>query len=138
MGVLSTVSAEGEPWGAAIYFVVDDNFTFYFVTRVGTRKYQNLESRPVASLTIADGETQTTVQAYGNIEKVPVQEYMDTIFDKLAGIKPADDSDWHPPLTKVHEGNYMPLKLTPSKLQFADFKQHKPDMTADFIETIIP
>ncbi|MCW2763413.1 MAG: hypothetical protein JWR85_3614 [Marmoricola sp.] len=36
MGVLSTVSSDGEPWGAAIYFIVDEDFTFYFVTRAET------------------------------------------------------------------------------------------------------
>lgn len=138
MGVLSTVAADGTPWGAAIYYVADEDFNFFFVTRMGTFKYKNLDKTPLAALTIADNETQTTVQVTGKVTKVPIQDYMDIVFDKLAKIRPKDDQNWMPPLTKVHEGNYMPLRLTPSKLQFADYKDVKSDIHAKYIEKIIP
>lgn len=138
MGILSTVTDDGNPWGSAIYYVADENFNFYFVTRVGTFKYHNLDKNPVASLTIADSESQITVQVSGKISKVPVHEYMDIVFDKLAAIKPKDDEYWLPPLTKINKGNYMPLLLTPSRLQYANYKQVKSDIHADYIEKIIP
>lgn len=138
MGILSTVTPDGGPWGAAIYYVADENFNFYFVTRVETLKYHNLDTNPVAALTIADPETQVTVQASGHISEVPVEDYTDIVFNKLAKIKPKDDPHWAPPLAKIHKGNYMPLCLTPTKMQYADFKQHKPEIHADYIQKIIP
>lgn len=138
MGVLSTVTADGEPWGAAIYYVADENFNFYFVTRVGTSKYHNLDKTPLAALTVADAASQTTVQAMGTVSKVPVKDYADIVFDKLAKLRPKDDLHWSPPLSKLHEGNYMPLRLTPSKLNYADYKHIKHDTHADYIEQIIP
>jgi general stress protein 26 len=138
MGVLSTADSEGKPWGAAIYYVADEDFNFYFVTRVETFKYHNLDKNPVAALTIADADSQTTVQARGNIYKVPVKDYMDIVFTKLAKIGPKDDPHWAPPLSKIQAGNYMPLFLTPTKLQYANYKDRKADIHADYIEKIIP
>jgi general stress protein 26 len=138
MGVLSTVSAEGKPWGAAIYYVSDEDFNFYFVTRVETFKYQNLDKNPFAALTIADLDSQTTVQASGPITKIPAEDYIDIVFTKLAKVRPKDDPQWVPPLSKIQAGNYMPLRLTPSKLQYANYKDQKSDIHADYIEEIIP
>jgi general stress protein 26 len=137
MGILSTVSEDGKPWGAAIYYVVDEDFNFYFVTRAGTHKYQNLESHPFVALTVADSGSQTTVQLSGKVEKLPVKDYMDIVFDKLTKIKPADDHSWTPPLAKIHEGNYMPLKLTPDHLQYANYGHRREDPGANYIEKII-
>jgi nitroimidazol reductase NimA-like FMN-containing flavoprotein (pyridoxamine 5'-phosphate oxidase superfamily) len=138
MGVLSTVTPDGAPWGSAIYYVTDEDFNFYFVTRAKTFKYQNLGNTPRAALTVADMASQTTVQASGVITKVPVDDYMEVVFNKLAKLKPKGNDHWVPPLSKIHEGNYMPLCLAPTKLHFADYSQSKPDPHADYIEKIIP
>jgi len=137
MGILSTVSADGKPWGAAVYYVADEDFNFYFVTRVETYKYQNLDKKPLAALTIADNETQTTVQLAGKIAKVSAHDYMQVFFDKFAKLRPEDDYRWAPPLEKIHKGNYMALKLVPSHLQYADYSHTKHDVRADYIEIII-
>lgn len=138
MGVLSTVSPGGEPWGAAIYYVADQDFNFYFVTRAETSKFQNLDATPLAALTVADPVSQITVQAAGTVSKVPVRDYADIVYNRLAKLRPKDDLHWSPPLSKLHEGNYMPLCLTPSKLHYADYKHVKQDIHADYIESIIP
>jgi general stress protein 26 len=138
MGILSTVTLDGAPWGSAIYYVADEDFNFYFVTRAKTYKYQNLDKNPRAALTVADIASQTTVQASGNITRVPVEDYMDVVFNKLAKAKPKDNGHWVPPLSKIHEGNYIPLCLTPFKLNYADYSQTKSDPHADYIEKIIP
>ncbi len=138
MGVLSTISSDGAPWGSAIYYVADEDFNIFFVTRAETFKFNNIDGRPVAALTIADADSQTTVQIAGSVSKVPVHDYMAVLFDKLAAIKPKTDYDWLPPISKIHAGNFMALRLTPSKLQYADFKQTKHDAHADYIEHILP
>lgn len=137
MGVLSTVGPDGTPWGAAVYFVADEDFRFYFVTRAGTLKYQNIDNSPLAAFTVADAESQTTVQASGTVTQVPVKEYADVVFNKLAKVRPKDDPAWAPPIDKLREGNYVPLCLTPSKLQYADYGHVKPEMDADYIENVI-
>lgn len=138
MGVLSTVDSEGKPWGAAIYYVADEDFNFYFVTRVETLKYQNLDKSPFAALTVADADNQTTVQAGGSISRIPPEDYMDIVYTRLAKVRPRDDPHWSPPLSKIRAGNYMPLRLAPEKLQYANYKDRKSDIHAEYIEQIIP
>lgn len=138
VGVLSTVSPDGTPWGAAVYYIVDEDFNFFFVTRTKTIKYQNLDKNPFAAFTIADGPTQTTVQVSGKISKVPIQDYVDIYFDKFAKIRPEGNPDWTPPLSRLHMGNYMPFRLTPTRLHYADYGHIESDDHTDSIEKIIP
>lgn len=137
VGVLSTVNKQGRPWGSAVYFVVDEDFNIYFVTRVKTHKYLNLEVQPHASLTVVDGSNQTTVQLAGNISKVPAHDYMNIVFTKLAGLRPHNNPNWAPPIEKIHKGDYIALRLTPSTLQYADYSKAYTDYDQKFIEEII-
>ena len=136
LGVVSTVSSDGTPWGAAVYFIADDDFNIYFVTRAETTKYHNLKQGRVAAFTIADRATQTTVQLTGKVSQVSTSDYMENLFDKFMEIRHNDDHGWTPPINKVHAGNYMPLCITPTRLQYANYSQHK-DPMANYIEQII-
>ena len=137
VGVLSTASADGSPWGAAIFFYVDEDFNYYFVTRANTHKYHNIQSNPKASITVAHGASQTTVQSTGLITEVPAEEYMNIIFDKLAHVRLDSDNNWVPPIAKIHEGNFIPLKFTPTKLQYANYSAKTLDPRANYIQQII-
>ncbi len=137
MGILSTVSDNGTPWGSAVYYIADEDFNFYFVTRAETLKYQNIDNTALAALTIADSDSQTTVQLTGKISAVPVQQYMDIFFTKFADLRSKGDYAWVPPVEKLKAGSYMPLQLTPTSLQYADYKHLKTDTHAEYIEKII-
>lgn len=137
MGVLSTVSKNNKPWGSAIYFYADEDFNFFFVTRAETLKYKNIEKNPQVSLTVADHDTQTTIQVAGTISRAPVKDTVDIVFKKLASIKPKGNINWVPPIIKVHEGDWMILQLTPTHMQFANFKESKTDIHDEYITTII-
>ncbi|MDL2341970.1 MAG: pyridoxamine 5'-phosphate oxidase family protein [Patescibacteria group bacterium] len=138
MGVLSTSGSDETTWGAAIYYIADEDLNLYFVTRTGTLKYKNLEERPFAALTVVDAENQITVQLSGKVEKMPINKYMDVFFDKFAAMRPDGDYHWAPPVDKVHEGNYMPLQLTPTHLQYADYGKRRPELHGNYIDQIIP
>lgn len=138
MGILSTSGGEGTVWGAAVYYLTDEDLNIYFVTRTGTFKYKNIEVQPFAALTVADAEDQITVQLSGKIERMPINKYMDVFFDKFAAIRPEGDYQWAPPIDKVHEGNYMPLQLTPSHLQYANYNKRRIEVHGNYIEKLIP
>jgi hypothetical protein len=138
MGILSTAGGAGTVWGAAVYFLPDEDLNIYFVTRTGTFKYKNIETQPFAALTVADEEKQITVQLSGTIDRMPINKYMDVFFDKFAAMRSEGDYQWAPPVDKVHEGNYMPLQLTPSRLQYADYGRRRIEVHGDYIERIIP
>ncbi|CAN5122405.1 hypothetical protein BH09PAT3_BH09PAT3_4960 [soil metagenome] len=138
MGILSTVNIGGEPWGAAVYYLADADFNIYFVTRHDTLKYHNINQNQQVALTVADSESQITVQLSGIVTAMPVQKYMDIFFDKFAAIRPDGDYQWAPPIDKVHEGNYMPLQLTPTRMQYADYGKRRIEVHGNYIDQIIP
>ncbi len=135
-GVLSTVSNEEKPWGSAINFVVDEDLNFYFMTRQETLKYKNIEANGIVALTVFDEISQQTVQAQGKVSRVELKDIIDVVFGKLAKVKPHDNSNWVPPVIKVHKGDYMVLMITPSTLQYADFKESKMDVFDEYIEKL--
>lgn len=138
MGVLSTAGGNDSVWGAAVYYLADDNLNIYFVVRTGTFKYINIEKNPFAALTVADSKSQVTVQLAGNVSRMPINKYIGIFFDKFAAMRPESDYQWAPPVDKLHEGNYMPLQLTPSRLQYADYGKRRIEVHGNYIEQIIP
>lgn len=136
MGVLSTVSANGKPWGSAIYYVTDEELNCFFVTRAETAKYKNIKGNPRVALTVADSATQATLQISGTISHVPAKDIIEVVFKKLAAVKPKNDANWLPPVIKVHKGDWMVLQLTPVKVQYADFKEMKSDIHDEYIHEV--
>lgn len=138
MGVLSTVSKDGKPWGAAIYFVADEDLNCYFAVRNATHKYKNLTANKHAAITVADSTTQSTVQIAGSIERVPAKDTLDVVFKRLAGLKPKHATDWMPPIIKVHEGDWVVLRLKPAYAQFANFASHKKFPDDQYLTQVYP
>jgi general stress protein 26 len=136
-GVLSTASSEGEPWAATVVFAVDEELNFYFMTRAKTLKYKNIATNPHIALTVTDPAGQKTVQAAGVVERVATEDIIETVFQKLDKVKPRGSEHWIAPVYKVHEGDYMILKLKPTYLQYADFSLAPLDPNSNFIERII-
>jgi nitroimidazol reductase NimA-like FMN-containing flavoprotein (pyridoxamine 5'-phosphate oxidase superfamily) len=127
VAVLSTVSEKGEAWGAAIYYAVAQNFTFYFFTHVGSKKYQNLKEHPQVALTVADDFQQTTVQASGKVVEVPLGEELNMAYRLLSQVHPPGQFSWVPPVSKIHDqGSIAVIKFIPDDMQFSQFKPDKP------------
>lgn len=127
VAVISTVSEKGEAWGAAIYYVVGQNFTLYFFTHEGSKKYQNLKAHPQASITVVEDFQQTTVQAAGKVTEVPMGEELDMAYRLLVQIHPPGQFSWVPPVSKIHDqGSMTVLKFVPDEVQFSQFKPDKP------------
>lgn len=137
VGVLSTTSSTGEPWGSTIVFACDEDFTFYFMTRSNTQKYKNIAANPKVALTVTDQAAQTTVQAAGTAEPVAAEDMMNVVFQKLDKIKPTGTEHWIDPVYKIHEGDYMILQFKPTTLQYANFSQVPDNADTNFIEQII-
>ncbi len=125
LATLSTASSQGEPWGANIYCVVDENFDFYFMTHAESKKYKNLVKNPKAALTLVDNEEQTTVQAVGKVvELADDSEEVREAFRKLARVRPPGELRWTPPVSKMTNGKIAVFHLKPTELRFSKFNTH--------------
>lgn len=63
LGVVASVTADGQPQSAVVGYAVSDDFELVFDTLGDTRKAQNLRARPKVSFTMWSGER--TVQLDG-------------------------------------------------------------------------
>lgn len=133
-GVLSTASKDGLPWGAVVYYVADERLNFYFLTHTSSKKYKNLQEQPHAALTVADNDQQTTVQAAGKIATLEIGDEMNDAYRKIVEIHPPGEYSWVPPVSKLHNGETMVLKLTPTHVRFSKFI---PSQSEPHIEEVI-
>lgn len=66
--VLATASRGGEPEAATVFYSIDDDFTFNFITDQTSRKYKNLKENPHVAVVVGTGEDVRTVQCGGHVE----------------------------------------------------------------------
>lgn len=137
MGVVSTSDKDGKPWGSAVYYIVDEEFNVYFVTRAETNKYQNIKHNTGVSFTVADASTKTTIQLKGEVNEISASDYMNNLFDKFMKVRHQDNHNWSPPINKLHAGSFMPLRIKPTYLQYADYGRQSTDVDHNYIEQII-
>jgi general stress protein 26 len=67
---LSTCSKKGEPESSAVYYHVDEEMNFYFMTKEFTRKSQNLIENPQVALLFYSQEDLKTLQLEGKAKKL--------------------------------------------------------------------
>jgi general stress protein 26 len=123
VGVLGTVNADGTPHGAVVYICPDDedNETIYFLTKVGTRKYQNLLECKTVSITIANSNENSTLQAGGEASPVNDSKVIDMVMKKITRAH-AGAVDWLPPVAKLRAGAYSIVAVT---LQYARLARYE-------------
>jgi len=63
--VIGSCPADGNAHVATVYYYVDTDFNFYFLTAANTQKYQNLQENPNAAIVIGFGPSYTTMQGQG-------------------------------------------------------------------------
>ena len=119
--ILSTASKDASPWGAAIYYTVDKDLHFYFLTHTASKKYKNIQEHPQAAITVVDDNAQTTVQAAGKIKEVPMGDEQNEAYRMIIEIHPPGEYKWTPPVSKLHNGDTMLLRFTPDHLQLSVF-----------------
>lgn len=127
VGVLSTVSPDGVPYGSPIYYIVDEELNFFFVTKSGTKKSENMQENEKVALTIVAPSLPITIQVRGNA----VETNDVAMYTKMAEMNAEEKGGFHwpPPIHKLHHsGDLLMYKLTPTWLRVGDFSESQ-DMT---------
>lgn len=68
--VVATASRSGEPQAATVFYAIDDDFTFNFITDSKSRKFKNLKENPHVAIVVGTGEDVRTIQCGGHAEVV--------------------------------------------------------------------
>lgn len=119
VGVLSSVEKSGGLSGAAVFYIMMDNF-IYFMTKSGTKKAENLITYHNVAFTVYDQQTLQTVQIQGAAEIEQDATITDTVATTIGALQSKTLGKQQPPITKL-SGQANVYKITPSKISFIDY-----------------
>ena len=108
LAVVSTVSAAGKPEAATVIYFMDDDFSFYFITRRNTRKFENLQLNNNVAIVVGTELMPITVQIEGTAELV-TGEKGESLVTEIAK---------RPQIQSLYFGPFLELK----GIDFAAFK----------------
>ncbi len=124
VAVLATIKPGNISHAATIYYYVDDNFNFYFVTKNETSKFKNIENNHSVSLVITDSVTLQTIQVEGNAEEVDYTKEYAPMMAKYNETLSENRQEWDKiPLNHVPDSGYFAfVKVTPTWIRWSDYK----------------
>jgi len=125
VGVLSTVSPDGDPHGAVIYFVINEDFSASFLTKSGTRKSDNIKHQDRVTLTAFEPASQTTAQITGRASEITNNDKINSIASDILRITLKTSEAGIPPITKLEAGSYNAFQIDPVQITMAVYS--KPD-----------
>lgn len=130
LGVLSTVSADGLPHAAPIYFVSSFTYELYFITARGTQKCKNIEYKNDVVLTVVDDSRTETIQVRGKAVEAP--DMIDNTLRQLAeklhyGSGFLDKL----PVLKYKDQDKVVMRILPSEIRLRRYTEYA------FVEKIV-
>lgn len=133
VGVLSTVTPNGDPHGVVIYFDISRDFVLSFLTRAETRKHDNLQHNNHVMITVFEPESQTTVQIVGEAAD---SHSVNSIAGAILGAAIKTTHAGLPPITKLRAGPLVGYKVVPRQVRMAVYARPDPGGYADLFESI--
>ena len=110
--VIATASAKGEPQAAPVYYAMDDDFTFHFVTASESRKAAHIRENQKVAFTVWGSKGIAVVQGGGNA--VMSEGNHDDIIERIS--RKLDDKPYHWPLLEAPHAGYVGVTVKPEWL----------------------
>ncbi|HEX7042704.1 MAG TPA: pyridoxamine 5'-phosphate oxidase family protein [Patescibacteria group bacterium] len=122
--VLATVRNGSTPHATTIYFYVEDDLNFYFLTKNETAKFDNIKKNINVALVVSDTQTLQTVQLEGTAQEVDYTKTYASTMNKLLSIIAKNGEEWEKiPLNHVENSGYFVfVQIKPTWLRFSDYK----------------
>ena len=122
VAILGTINPDGTPSGAAIYVCTDPHHPIvYFITKQGTKKYQNLKIHSHVSLTVVNPSESSTLQANGRAFVVEDTATIDMVM-KIIAHDHVTTKEWLPPIAKLRAGAYVVIGIELSYARLGQFQ----------------
>jgi nitroimidazol reductase NimA-like FMN-containing flavoprotein (pyridoxamine 5'-phosphate oxidase superfamily) len=139
-GSLATVDKKGTPHVAVVYCLAEPDLSIYFITRVESRKYENLKKNSTVSMSFSNEDLMVTVQLTGKAETIDDLKESQDIMYKLMSMRFKEHNPSNPPLQLFERGAASELavvKVTPSEMIYANFKQLASGRYKPFFSTVL-
>lgn len=118
--VIATADLNGQPSTSIIFYVMDSNDELHFITKTGTKKFENLKSNNKAAITIADAEKPMAVNVIGSVVELLEQPKRDSIMQEVFKLSYSELHDYAP-IIKLHKGSFTVMKFIPHEAKMTDF-----------------
>ena len=119
-GVLSSITPGGEPHGVVMYYAIDDNFTIHVLTKVGTRKHDNLIHNSHVMLTVHDVDKLMTAQITGVATERSGNENIERTAKAVFGHLTLGN-EGPPPIMKLQVGAFTTFEIKPVQIRMASY-----------------
>lgn len=120
VGVLSTISPEGNPRSRVMYYTCDDSFNIYFLTLADTRKVADIAVHPYAAFVVSESTIPRTLQLEGAVtdltERATLNPLMTNFIKSLMAHAP-----FGAPIEHFDASAMKWYQLTPTWIRWGDF-----------------
>jgi general stress protein 26 len=114
-----------------VFVYVDESFNGYFLSKLETRKVDNIRENPHVNLLFSDIESLQQVEYIANARVVDVPDEIASILPKIQDIlENAKAEYWVPPLSKVPGNEYCIVEMTPMSITYRDYANGEGDSGA--------
>jgi hypothetical protein len=119
VGVLSSVSPDGDPHGVVVFFTVNKQFQISFLTRAETRKHDNLIHNNRVMLTVFNPDTQTTATIIGTATEITDSFDVNAIATDVFQASRRFNQAGILPINKLQAGGYVGFVISPVQIHMA-------------------
>jgi len=121
-GVLASVDPNGNPHAAVIYHVISKkDFSVCFLTKTGTKKFDNLIRDDHVVLVVFDPVSQTVAHVTGKAEQLTVTDDIDEVATEIFRATTKAGQSGIAPIQKLNAGDYAAFKIQPAQIRMASF-----------------
>ncbi len=133
-------SYKNNPKASTVYFVVDQEFNFYFITKRNTSKYFHATLNPKAAIVVGTGPEPISVTGHGTIEIIVDEDEIDRISDLMSAKKALKNIKSVPirDMKDLENGPAVVFKIIPDELTFMNLSTtvHTKSASDQFIKII--
>lgn len=123
LGVLSTLNQIGEPNGVAVYYAFHSKLqTLNILTKNHTKKFKNIIANHSVAFTVYDEDTLQTAQLQAYAELEPDADIRQQVYAHISRQHKKGAKEFLPPVTSIKKGSFTVLRLTPTSIEFNDYK----------------
>jgi general stress protein 26 len=123
LGVFSTIDRTGNVHGAVVYYVLDNANNLYIQTKSNTAKGRNVFAHSQVAFTIFDAAKQQTLQISGSASIETDRAVKNKVFKKIVRPRTYNGTSSLPPVTKIHDGSFVVIKITPTEIKYIDYSK---------------
>ncbi len=125
-GVLACVDPNCEPHATVVYYLIDPkDFSISFLTKVETRKYDNLMRNNHAFMVVFDVASQTVAQIIGEAKKFTNADRINELAARFTKTSLKVSKGKIAPISKLEQSEYVGFKITPKQIRIAFYNTSK-------------